>query len=85
MCAHPLGEDLQVSHGLTSQALKDYNRYGHYKAVFSLNFVEFDIFRSESEKGSYVNRSPIFLSKSLLILNVKQMSSWMDIFHISWP
>ena len=60
LCVQPLGEDLQVSHGLTSQALKDYNRYGHYKAIFSLNFVEFDIFRSERESGSYVNRSPIF-------------------------
>ena len=29
LCVQPLGEDLQVSHGLTSQALKDYNRYGH--------------------------------------------------------
>ena len=29
LCVQPLGEDLQVSHSLTGQALKDYNRYGH--------------------------------------------------------
>ena len=29
LCVQPLGEDLLVSHGLTSRALKDYDRYGH--------------------------------------------------------
>ena len=43
LCVQPLRENLQVSLGLTSQALKDYNRYGPYKAIFSLDFVEFDI------------------------------------------
>ena len=50
LCVQPLCEDLQVSHGLTGQALKDYNRYGPYKAIFSLNFVAYDIFRSGSER-----------------------------------
>ena len=80
-------------HWLKEPLIGQFNKVKHWRTTIGmvpikqyfllilLNLIS----RSESEKGSYVNRSPIFLSKSLLILKVKQMSSWMDVFHISCP